>query len=178
MTVLDGGPVDDDQATVRINDEHTVSVGVPAVQASAVNKQVVDLAIGEDAASSTEGQGKRYRGFNAREVNGVIIVNITDRKLTDNYQAMCTGEDLYSLAEGANPMLVIDFSHVEDLNCDYLNKLIVLGNLVQQHHGALRLTGMCVEVRGIFHNTRLNQRFTIVDSINQAVQELRQLVRS
>ncbi len=71
-----------------------------------------------------------------------------------------------------NPRLVIDLSQVPYMDSSGVATLVEAMKLVRNHKGSLALCCMNDRVRGIFEIARLDQYFSIHDSLDDAVEQV------
>lgn len=76
---------------------------------------------------------------------------------------------LKPLVSTKNPRVVIDLSAVPYMDSSGVATLVEAMKLVRNNNGALALCGMNDRVRGIFEIARLDQYFSIHDSIEDAL---------
>lgn len=111
--------------------------------------------------------------LNISDVDGVTLVELTDRKILDEVNISQIGEQLNVLVADADaPKLVLDFSRVSHMSSSALGMLITLQKRVREKNGQLRLCGIQPNIREVFVITRLNEIFEICDTREDALASL------
>ena len=110
-----------------------------------------------------------FRRIQTNEVGQVVIVRFVERKILDAMSIQEMGEELFSLLEGDDVRLLLNFSDVEFLSSAALNKLIILDKKVKGVSGQLKMCHLCPELREVFSITRLNLLFDIKEDESEAL---------
>ena len=101
---------------------------------------------------------------------GVKIVEFADRKILEEISIAEIGNELYSLVEGVPGVKILaSFQNVEHLSSAALGMLITLSNKVTEQDGTLKLSDITPRIYEVFKITRLNTRFEIYDTAEQAL---------
>ncbi|MCG8408398.1 MAG: STAS domain-containing protein [Phycisphaerales bacterium] len=104
-----------------------------------------------------------------KAVNGVSVVEFSDRKILDELCILEIQEELGRLVEsqtGGN--LLLSFKNVEHLSSAALGMLITLKKKVEEKSGKLKLSDINPQIYEVFKITRLNKVFDIHASIDKA----------
>ena len=109
----------------------------------------------------------------ATRTNGLVVVELADRKILDEAIISQIAEQLYALvAEGDSPKLVLDFQNVSHMSSGALGMLITLHKRIREKSGGLRLCNIGESIYEVFVITRLNEVFQVSDSREAAISEL------
>ena len=101
---------------------------------------------------------------------GVKIVEFADRMILEEISITEIGNELYSLVEGAPGVKILaSFKNVEHLSSAALGVLITLNKKVAEQNGTLKLSDIAPRIYEVFKITRLNTRFEIYDTAEQAL---------
>lgn len=111
--------------------------------------------------------------MNVTEVDGVIVVELQDRRILDEMSIMQLGEQLSALvAKVDTPKLVMDFVNVGHMSSSALGVLITVHKRVREKGGHLCLCNIRREIMEIFEITRLSEIFDVRCSKDDALGEL------
>ena len=114
----------------------------------------------------------RRARLQVEEVNGVAVVNFTDKKILDEQVIQAIGDELFRLVdEQAYKKILLSFVNVEFLSSAALGKLITLNRKVTQSQGKLVLCAISKEYREVFAITKLDKLFTIKTDEQSAMDE-------
>ena len=103
--------------------------------------------------------------------NGVMIVELADRKILDEVNITQIGQELKELVAGAEkPKIVVDFASVSHMSSSALGVLITLHKRIREKKGQLRLGNVQPTIYEVFVITRLNEIFTICPSRQGALE--------
>ena len=104
------------------------------------------------------------------DVNGVMRVEFSDRKILDELSINEILTELIALVEGGDGIkLLLDFENVEHLSSAALGMLITLKKCVGEANGKLRLSTISPQIYEVFKITRLNKLFEIHDTAEAAM---------
>ena len=104
------------------------------------------------------------------DVDGVNLVEFTDRKILDELSISELGDQLRAVAESAPSVrLLLNFENVEHLSSAALGMLITLDRLVKEKSGKLKLCNINPQIYEVFKITRLNKLFTIHEDAEEAL---------
>lgn len=103
----------------------------------------------------------------------ITVVQLTDRKILDEVSIARIGESLTELvAQSSPPRLVLDFVNVGHMSSSALGMLITLQKRIREGQGQLRLCRIQPTIYEVFVITRLNEIFTIHESVQDALASL------
>jgi len=108
--------------------------------------------------------------------DGVVLVELKDRKILDEVSIMQIGEQLNTVlqksAQEGLPRFVVDFTNVAHMSSSALGVLITLHKRIREKRGQLRLCCIQPAIYEIFVITRLNEIFQICQSRQEALDSL------
>lgn len=108
--------------------------------------------------------------FHVSRQEGVSIVRLTAKQITDELYIAELGKELNDLVEQADkPDLLVDFSEVEFLSSAALGLLTVLLKRVRQQNGRLRLCAIRAPILEAFRITNLDRVFEIYGDADEAL---------
>ena len=106
--------------------------------------------------------------------NHVMVVDLIDRKLLDEVNIAQLGNQLGALiGDNDDPRIVINFSSVAHMSSSALGMLITFHKRVAEKKGQLRLCCIQPSIYEVFKITRLNEIFTIDQTLAEAMDGLR-----
>jgi len=107
------------------------------------------------------------------EQNGVLMVELTDRKILDEVNIGRIGEELNTLVMQADDVkIVIDFANVSHMSSSALGMLIMVHKRVCEKAGKLRFCNIQPSILEVFEITRLDKIFQISQSRGEALASL------
>jgi anti-sigma B factor antagonist len=112
-----------------------------------------------------------YQRIQVTEIDNVLVVRFTDRKILDELIIQDLGKELFSLVEDGPRNLLLNFTNVDFLSSAALGKLISLHKKVERAGGVLKLSNIKPEIYDVFKITRLNEKFDIKDEQEDALAE-------
>lgn len=105
--------------------------------------------------------------------DGIIDVELLDRKILDEVEITQIGEQLGALvAQNDKPKMIISFGNVGHMSSSALGMLITLHKRVSEKQGQLRLCNIQPTIYEVFVITRLNEIFKICASRSEAAESL------
>jgi anti-sigma B factor antagonist len=111
-----------------------------------------------------------YKHFDVTEIDGVTVVRMRNRRITEDIDIHEFGNEMYSLVENDKPKkLLLSFSVVEFLSSAALGKLISLHRKVQTQGGVLKLSNIRPEIYEVFAIATLDRLFDIKGSEAEAL---------
>lgn len=108
---------------------------------------------------------------NAKEIAGIVIVEVEGE--IDAEHAPNLKRCLQKARESAEKGMVLDLKKVSFIDSTGLGVLISLMRQLKEQDRELRLLGLQDEVRSIFEITRLYKVFSLCESLETAVQEIK-----
>jgi anti-sigma B factor antagonist len=114
---------------------------------------------------------ERNPRVNVERVDGVMVVELADRRILDEINIAEIGDQIKALiAENDQPKIVLDFARVAHMSSSALGMLITLNKRVAERNGQLRLCNIQEAIYEVFVITRLNEIFTICQSRQEALE--------
>ena len=110
--------------------------------------------------------------IHATNIDGVIVVELKDRRIVDELIIRDLGDELLSLLDEDGPnKILLNFSHVEFLSSAALGKLISLRKRAVAYGGEVKLSNICDSVYTIFELTGLTkpEKFDIKTDQDEAL---------
>jgi anti-sigma B factor antagonist len=108
--------------------------------------------------------------FHVNRQEGVTIVQLTAKQITDEFYIAELGDELNALLDqGDPPDLLVDFGQVEFLSSAALGLLTVLLKHVRQREGRLRLCSIRGPILEAFRITNLDRVFEIYADADEAL---------
>ncbi|MGO9113516.1 MAG: STAS domain-containing protein [Thermoguttaceae bacterium] len=103
-----------------------------------------------------------YRHFDIAEIDGVTVVRMRNRRITEDIDIHDFGSEMYGLVENYKPKkLLLSFSMVEFLSSTALGKLISLHRKVHTQGGVLKLSNIRPDIYEVFAIATLDRLFDI-----------------
>ncbi|HEY6562887.1 MAG TPA: STAS domain-containing protein [Pirellulaceae bacterium] len=110
-----------------------------------------------------------YQQIKVADDGNITHVRFVSNKIIDAEPIQKMGEELLALLEKEQKKnLLLDFDHVAFLSSAALGKLIKLNNRVREAKGKLRLAAIRPEIYEVFRITKLDEQFSIHDSVEDA----------
>ena len=104
----------------------------------------------------------------------VMVVDLIDRKILDEINIAQLGKQLTSLvADSDRPKIVVNFENVEHMSSSALGMLITLHKRMVEKKGKLRFCNIQPSIFEVFRITRLNEIFTISETLSEAMDSLK-----
>ncbi len=104
-------------------------------------------------------QGSRLK---IKQVEGVAVVEFSDRKILDELCILEIQEELEKLVESSSGGgMLLSFKNVEHLSSAALGMLITLKTKIEEKRGKLKLSEINPQIFEVFKITRLNKMFEI-----------------
>ena len=107
-----------------------------------------------------------------QEVQGTVTLFRLEGSLMGDSTQQQFKEALLKLLEQGQKHIVLDFSHVRNVNSAGLGSLITLFSRTRSVGGELILAAVPQNVRNLLHITRLDTVFVIVDTVEEALKRL------
>lgn len=105
-----------------------------------------------------------------RNENGIVIVELVDKKILDEMNISQIGDQLARLvAQTEQPKMVLDFGNVAHMSSSALGMLITLHKRIRERQGQLRLCNIQPAIYEVFVITRLNEIFVIAPNLEDAM---------
>lgn len=109
--------------------------------------------------------------IHSRKHKDVWILTLEGR--LDAQSASLFKKNIFGFIKENNPLLILDFRHVEFVDSTGLGALISILRKIQSQEGQLALTNVNTEVESIFEVTRLHKLFKIEANLDHAIESLR-----
>lgn len=100
---------------------------------------------------------------------GVTVVRFRDGRLVAGTDLAVVWRELLALLDENRDKLVLDFSLVEFLASEALERLISLRKKLAARKGVLKLCCLCPQVREVFAVTKLDSLFSITKTQAEAI---------
>ena len=112
------------------------------------------------------------RRLDIEEVDGITVVKFVDKKILDEGDIRNVGKQLFALVdEAGGQKIILDFDQVEFLSSTALGTLIRLEGMVKKANSKLRLCSIRPEIFEVFEITRLDQKFNIKPTLEEALED-------
>ena len=109
--------------------------------------------------------------FKVREITNGAVVGLGGE--IDLYHSPSLKEKLTEVAKKKPSCVILDFAGVTYIDSSGLATLIDLYQRMKAYGGKLCLAGLSVQVKSVFEVARLHQVFSIYESEQQAVEQLK-----
>ncbi len=113
--------------------------------------------------------------FELRKEDGVTIFKITEKRLDASIAGFLKGELTILLTQEEVNKLIIDMDDVEYCDSSGLSAILLAYRLLQANEGAIRIVSSQPSVRNLIKISQLNRILPVKDSVEEAVEELKNL---
>ena len=106
--------------------------------------------------------------YSFREENGVLVVQIIEKRATVDF-AGTLKEELLQRIESGSKNVVVDLSTTEFIDSSFLGALVAGIKKSTLKAGDLKIVGLLPPVRAMFELTRLYRIFDIFENVEDAI---------
>ncbi len=111
--------------------------------------------------------------INAQEIDGIVVLQVAG-KIMGGPEAGQVNDKIHELIETGKKKLIIDMQKLELMNSSGLGIFIGAVNTLKSNEGQLVMANVPERILQLFKMTRLTSIFTIADSLEQAINILKQ----